>query len=140
MVVPVRVSVSICKSDDEILVGLSHQNDRFPQNRSCRTDFGKKNPAKSGSPDHFCCQNRSGRTNFGGQNWSPLPISVPQGGRFWQEVICQNRSPSLLFPILHYRAIPLGTCIGSYSYIARLACRTGIFARNHACMHEVELV
>ena len=29
---------------------------------------------------------------------------------------CQFRSPSLLFPILHYRAIPLGTCIGSYSY------------------------
>ena len=46
----------------------------------------------------------------------PLPILVPPGDRFWQEVICQNRSPSLLFPILHYRAIPLGTCIGSYSY------------------------
>ena len=53
------------------------------QNQSGRTDFGKK-PAKSGPPDHFCCQNRSGRTNSGSQNWSPLPILVPQGGRFWQ--------------------------------------------------------
>ena len=49
----------------------------------------------------FCCQNQSGRTNFGSQNWSPLANFGP---------------PTLLFPILHYRVIPLGICIGNYSY------------------------
>ena len=52
--------------------------------------------AKTGPPDHFCCQTWSGRTDFGCQKWSPLAKirQSPIGDRFWQKIICQNRSPS----------------------------------------------
>ena len=83
-----------------LIIGLSRQNRSPP--KSVRPDrFWQKNLPKVVRWTTFCCQNQSGRTNFGSQNWSPLANFGP---------------PTLLFPILHYRAIPLGTCIGSYSY------------------------
>ena len=79
---------------------LSRQN-RFPPKIGPTGLILTKKPAKSGPLDHFCCQNQSGRTNFGSQNWSPLPILVPQVDRFWQEVICQNWSPPIYY-FLYY--------------------------------------
>ena len=50
-------------------------------------------PAKTGLPDHFCCQNWSSCTNFGCQNWSPLPKSVPHGGTILVKLSAKNGPP-----------------------------------------------
>ena len=96
-----------------------------PQSRSGRTDFGKKNLPKSVRPDQF---------------WQPKLVPPcqfrsPRGTDFGKKLSAKISPPSLIFPILHYRAIPLGTCVGSYSYSYRLTCRTGIFcAITPVCM------
>ena len=45
--------------------------------------------AKTGPPDHFCCQNWSGRTDFGCQKGPLLSKSVPHGGPILAKNICQ---------------------------------------------------
>ena len=85
-----------------------------PQNWSGWTDFGKKTCQewshgplllpKSVRPDQFWLPKLVPLANFG-----------PLGGLILaRSYLPKSFPPSLLFPILHYRAIPLGTCIGSY--------------------------
>ena len=96
-------------------IGLSHQN-RSPQSQSGRTDFGKKS-AKSGPPGPLLLPKSVWLDQF----WQPKLVPPcqfrsPRGTDFGKKLSAKTSPPSLLFPILHYRAIPLETCIGSYSY------------------------
>ena len=57
------------------------------------------------------------RTTFAAKIGLAGPILAAEIGPLPKLVPLDNFGPpSLLFPILHYRAIPLGTCIGSYNY------------------------
>ena len=90
----------------------------------------KSVPPKSVRPDRFWqkkCQKWSPRTTFAAKISPAGPILAakigppcqfrsPRGTDFGKKLSAKISPPSLLFPILHYRAIPLGTCIGSYSY------------------------
>ena len=51
--------------------------------------------AKTGPPDHFCCQTWSGRTDFGCQKWSPLAkISPPWRTDFGKKLSAKIGPPS----------------------------------------------
>ena len=80
------------------------------QNRSGRTDFGKNNLPKVVPRTTFAAK-ICPATKIG-----PLANFGSPGGPILARSYLPKWPPSLLFPILHYRAIPLGTCIGSYSY------------------------